>query len=444
MILVTTHVNTDFDALASMVAAAFLHPGAARLVPSHVQPAVRDFLAVHWDLLRLSHRDSVDLAAVNELVVTDTSSWERLDNIRDLAARDDLPVTIWDHHMTDGTILAAQEHKEEVGAAVTLLLERFQAQDTPFSPIHATLFLLGIYDDTGSLSFPNTTARDARMAAFLLENGADLNVVSAYLDSSLDDRHLDLFSRMLAEPEIVHLKDLRLGICVQDARKELNMLPTVVTKFLTIQGLDAAFGVFPMGSGKTAVIARGNPKLFDVGAVVRRLGGGGHPGAGSAIVQAPLESVRGRILELIHQARTRQTLVRDLMTPVSVRLTPAHTLKEAAAILARPTDRSTLGDDIPSEARLDRDALPVADDQDKLLGILHKSQFRKIKQERQWDKSVTSMLRGNVPTVHPDQSLREALHLMSHSDLGFLPVIEHGRLIGEITRASVILNMYEL
>ncbi len=436
MILVTTHVNTDFDALASMVAAAFLHPGATRLVPSHVQPAVRDFLAVHWDLLRLNHRDSVDLAEVNELVVTDTSSWERLDNMKELTSRADLPVTVWDHHMAGGSIAAAEEHREEVGAAVTLLLEHFQARDTPFSPIHATLFLLGIYDDTGSLSFPNTTARDARMAAFLLENGADLNVVSAYLDSSLDDRHLDLFSRMLAEPEIIRLHDLRLGVCVQDARKELNMLPTVVSKFMEIQGLDAAFGIFPMGPRKTAIIGRGNPKLFDVGTVVRRLGGGGHPGAGSAVVQAPLETTRSQVVELIRQTGTRRAKVRDLATPVSVRLTPAHSLREAAAILE--------GSAAPNASGMKRQALPVVDEQDRLLGVLHKAQFHKIKTDRQWEKSVTSMLRQNAPTVHPDQSLREALHLMTHSDLGFLPVVEDGRLVGEITRAAVIFNMYEL
>lgn len=436
MILVTTHVNTDFDALASMVAAAFLHPGATRLVPSHVQPAVRDFLAVHWDLLRLNHRDSVDPAEVSELVVTDTSSWERLDNMKELTSRADLPVTVWDHHMAGGSITAVEEHREEVGAAVTLLLERFQARDTPFSPIHATLFLLGIYDDTGSLSFPSTTTRDVRMAAFLLENGADLNVVSAYLDSSLDDRHLDLFSRMLAEPEIIRLHDLRLGVCVQDARKELNMLPTVVSKFMEIQGLDAAFGIFPMGPRKTAIIGRGNPRLFDVGAVVRRLGGGGHPGAGSAVVQAPLETTRSQVVELIRQTGTTRTTVRDLANPVSVRLTPAHSLREAAAILEGSAASNASG--------TGRQALPVADEQGRLLGVLHKDQFRKIKQDGQWEKSVTSMLRQNVPTVHPDQSLREALHLMTHSDLGFLPVVEDGRLVGEITRATVILNMYEL
>jgi tRNA nucleotidyltransferase (CCA-adding enzyme) len=252
----------------------------------------------------------------------------------------------------------------------------------------------------------------------------------------LDDCYLDLFSRMLAEPEIIRLDDLRLGVCVQDARKELNMLPTVVSKFMEIQGLDAAFGIFPMGPRKTAVIGRGNPKLFDVSAVVRGLGGGGHPGAGSAVVQAPLETTRSQVVELIRQTGTSRTRVRDLATPVSVRLTPAHSLREASDILEGPAALNASG--------TERQALPVVDEQGRLQGVLHKAQFRKIKHDRQWEKSVTSMLRQNPPAVHPDQSLREALHLMTHSDLGFLPVVEDGRLVGEITRAAVILNMYEL
>ena len=56
MIAVTTHINADFDALASLVAAGLLYPGALRILPGQVQPAVRDFVAVHWDLLRLRAR----------------------------------------------------------------------------------------------------------------------------------------------------------------------------------------------------------------------------------------------------------------------------------------------------------------------------------------------------------------------------------------------------
>ncbi|BDD88254.1 CBS domain-containing protein [Desulfofustis limnaeus] len=427
MQIVTTHCNTDFDGLASMIAASFFHPQAVRVIPTQVQPAVRDFLAVHWDLLRLTSRRAVDLATVDRVIVTDTASWNRLDAMSELAQRQGVTCVVYDHHPVPGTIDAEQIQQEEVGAAVTLLLERMQAADTPFSPIHATLFLLGIYDDTGALSFPSTTARDVRMAAFLMENGADLNVVSAYLDDSLDERHLQLFSRILDDSEEIQIGSRRLGICVQEAEKGLTMLPTVVTRFKEIKGLDAAFGIFPMGPKKTVVIGRGNPRRFDVGALVRRLGGGGHAGAGSAMVSAPLAEVRQHVADLVQRTEVDEVLVRTLMTPIPPTLSPTTSVRQAI-------------DQLRESHRM---ALLVVDDELSVLGSFGSEQAAKIKQERQLDQPVTGMMRRQVIAVEPDQPLREALQLIARSDLGFLPVLAGDRLVGEITRAAIILSMYD-
>jgi tRNA nucleotidyltransferase (CCA-adding enzyme) len=46
-----------------------------------------------------------------------------------------------------------------------------QKRDCEISPMHATLFLMGIYEDTGHLSYPGVTPEDAHMAGFLLETG---------------------------------------------------------------------------------------------------------------------------------------------------------------------------------------------------------------------------------------------------------------------------------
>ncbi|MFO7727468.1 MAG: CBS domain-containing protein [Desulfonatronovibrio sp.] len=427
MIIVTSHTNTDFDALASMIAASFLYPGAQRVLPSQVSPRVRDFLAVHRDLLQIRSRKQMDLSDVSKLVITDTSNWERLDNIKKDIFRADPEIIIWDHHMSPGNIDAGQVHKEEVGAAVTLLLELMKAGDTAFSPVHATLFLLGIYDDTGSLCFPSTTARDAYMAGFLLENGADLNVVSAYLDNSLDSRHLDVFSRMLASSETFSSGSLRFGVCVQNAEKNLNMLPTVVNKFKDIKGLDAAFGIFPMSASKTIVIGRNNARELDLGAIMRKLGGGGHPGAGSAVIRAGVKEAREQVVKLIEHSDIKEQTVGSAMSPVKKYLSPGDTLRQAKKMMDEAGQNAVL----------------VVDDNRVLSGVLEANQFSKIGSERQWDRSVTSMMRRQIVTVKPSQPLREALELMSGSEAGFLPVVEKNILMGQITRSTIILNMYD-
>ncbi|WP_045214787.1 CBS domain-containing protein [Desulfonatronovibrio magnus] len=427
MKIITTHYNTDFDALASMVAASFLYPDHTRVMPTQACPMVREFLTVHWDMLRLVSRKNIDLSELTHLVVTDTSSWQRLDKMQELAENKNLQIEIWDHHMGQSGIKAGSMRKEETGAAVTIVLEEIQKKDLAFSPVHATLFLLGIYEDTGSLSFPGTTHRDARMAAFMLENGADLNVVSAYLEASLDSRHLELFSRMLADSDIVTAGSLRIGICTQQVDKGLNMLPSVVNKFKDIKGLDAAFGIFPMNAGKTAVIGRGSARALDIGALMRKLGGGGHPGAGSAILKTEIQQAREELTEIISSTEIIELKVRQLTTQTNSVLYSSDTLEKAAQVL-NESGRSTI---------------PVIDENSILLGMINKKPIDKIKNQKQWQQPVTSMLNRNFQAVSPDQSVRQALEIMAGSDAGFLPVIEDSVLTGEITRSSIILYMYE-
>lgn len=427
MQIVTTHTNSDFDALASMVAASFLYPGIVRVMPAQVQAPVREYLAVHRDLLQLTPRRSIDLDQVHRLVVTDTAHWDRLDDMSMLADRSDLECIVWDHHMTQGTIHASELHLEEVGATVTLLLERMQARECAFPPMHATLFLLGIYDDTGGMSFPSTTARDAHMVAYLLEHGADLNLVSAYLDTALDEQHIELFNRMLADSQTLSLGSLRLGICLQETGKGLNNLARVVSKFREIKGLDVAIGIFPLTPNKTVVVARGNPRLFDLGTVMRRLGGGGHPGAGSAVVRAPGEDVRDQITRIIGDYEETGLHVRDVMSPLGEVLSPRDSLRDAAARMSRSG----------------RSALLVIDDEGRALGILDEEQLGKQREASAGSHPVTSLMRPCSTWITPEQGLREALQLMSSAGTGFLPVIDQGRVIGEITRTAIILNIYD-
>ena len=54
MQVAVTHSKADFDALASLVAATFLYPGALGLLPSQMKPSVREFLGLHRDLFHLA------------------------------------------------------------------------------------------------------------------------------------------------------------------------------------------------------------------------------------------------------------------------------------------------------------------------------------------------------------------------------------------------------
>ena len=167
MNIATTHKNTDFDALASLVAATFLYPRMLGVLPGQMRDNVKAFLALHRDLFRLIPRKGLDISGVSRLVVVDANNWKRLDRMEGLAAG--VKIEVWDHHMSGEDIRGEMTSIQPLGANVTQMVEEMRNRDCAFSPMHATLFLMGIYEDTGHLSYPSTTPRDAAAAAFLLE-----------------------------------------------------------------------------------------------------------------------------------------------------------------------------------------------------------------------------------------------------------------------------------
>jgi nanoRNase/pAp phosphatase (c-di-AMP/oligoRNAs hydrolase)/CBS domain-containing protein len=429
MQIVTTHTNTDFDALASMVACTCLYPGAQGVLPSHVMAGVKEFLAIHQDLLRVTPRKGFDLEAVSSLIVVDTNTWNRLDRMQALKDRPDLEIICWDHHMAGTDILPGVDHREEVGATITLLLEEMERRQIPFTPMQATLFLLGIYDDTGCLTFSSATPRDARMTAFLLENGADLNMVSSFLSNTMDDSHARVFSDMLDRAQVLALGGMNIGLCAMPVQSGLTMLASLVEKYKEFKGLDAVFGIFLTDQSKAMVIGRSSPDAVDVGEVVRSLGGGGHPGAGSAVIRdQDLERVTQQITALIREAGRTPALVSEIMVdPGRFTVRPDQTVAEAGEIMARSRIRALL-----------------VCETDRFLGLVPEAAVDRARKNNRLATPVKGILKPDVPVVGPDDDVRTAAAYMNQSPEGILPVLEQGCLTGVLTRGSLVLHMYKM
>ena len=180
MQIAATHTGSDFDALASLVAASVLYPEAKLILPNSINPNLKTFLSIHKDLFNFYSSRDIDINKVKSLIVVDTSSWKRLDGLQSLRQKKDLEIILFDHHVKDD-IEADHVVRKETGAAVTLLVQEIQKQKKIITPIQATLFLMGIYEDTGNLTFTSTTADDAHMAAYLLDRKADLSILNTFL-----------------------------------------------------------------------------------------------------------------------------------------------------------------------------------------------------------------------------------------------------------------------
>ena len=294
MDLITTHLNADFDGLASMVAARKLYPGAVLVLPGGAQESVRGFLATHHlDIARLK---DVALERVRRLILVDVQEPERLGPLKTLSSRADVEVHVFDHHGADDEPQTrpqwphlAERHIEPVGATTTLLVERLKAQQIILTAAEATVLALGLYEETGSLAYPSTTPRDLEAAAVVLRAGADLNVVAEVLRHPLDPDLIALLNDLLQSGSIYYLEGRKILVASSTYDRYKGDLAEAVHRLAELQGFDAVIVAIALDE-KVEVIGRSRRPEIDVAWIAREFGGGGHAVAAAASVKGERSS----------------------------------------------------------------------------------------------------------------------------------------------------------
>ena len=228
MDVITTHSNADFDGLASMVAARKLFPTAQLVLPAGAQETVRNFLAQHE--LGLSKLKSIDLAQVTRLIMVDTQDLDRIGALKSCADNASVDVVVFDHHSEEVPTRPTRSPLsviQSVGATTTLLIEQLRARNIVTTPFEATVMALGLYEETGSFGFVSTTPRDLAAAAFLIESGADVNVVMETLRRPLDPDTVALLNDLLEHSEVHYVEGRKVMVATSTIDRRRGEAPVV-------------------------------------------------------------------------------------------------------------------------------------------------------------------------------------------------------------------------
>ena len=164
MHVILTHEQADFDALASLFAAHLLNEQAKAILPRKLNRNLHAFLTLYGR--EFPFMDPRDLSGekIESVLLVDTQSLVTLKGMGNKTH-----IRVVDHHPHRENLSDDWEVSvDEVGATVTLLTEKLRDANKHLSVPQATLLLLGIYEDTGSLSYVSTTPRDVRAVAWLL------------------------------------------------------------------------------------------------------------------------------------------------------------------------------------------------------------------------------------------------------------------------------------
>ena len=439
MQLILTHENADFDAVASLVAAQRLFPEAAPLLPRHLNRNVEQFLALYRDALPLQRLEDWRRRRVDEVVLVDTQT---LPGVRGMQR--DAAVQVIDHHQPVEGREAWEMHVEPVGATTTLLVEELQRKGQKLSAVEASLLLLGIYEDTGSLTYGTTTARDARAAAWLLETGADLDVVRRFLDLPLSEAQQALYDRLQDETEWHYVEGQAIAVAAARAPDgfddEISAVAHRMRDALNPDGLILLVDL----DHHVQLVARSTSQSVDVGVVAQALGGGGHSRAAAAPVRA--SSLRDLSSENAPRAGEEAPLLDEVVAAVVALLPRAvRPMATVAEIMSRGVQTLPATASVAQAAeqmqRSGHEGYPVLDPRSgRVVGLLTRRAVDRAIRHELGDLRVEQIMKKGMITVGPSDSVERVQQLMIDEDWGQIPVVEEpgGALLGIVTRTDLL------
>ena len=421
MQIILTHEQADFDALAAMLGAYLLYERATPTLPRRMNRNVRAFLTLYGAELPFVDPRDLPNQPVERVILVDTQA---MVSIRGVSA--ETQVDVIDHHpLREGLPANWTVSTQATGATTSIFVEELHEHDIPLSPVYATLLLLGIYEDTGSLTYGQTSSRDLRAAALLLEQGASLRIAADFLNHPLSLAQQALYDRLRASVEYLPIHGHTIVIATGHAQDMDEEFSSITHRLRDLLDPDAIF-VLVTSHGGVQLIARSNSENIDVAAVVTHFGGGGHERAAAGLVRGrDLESLRLELIELLPEIVRPAVTVAQIMSRGAQVLAPDTPVEEAARRMSR----------------YGYEGYPVVQS-GKIVGLLTRRAVDRA-MSHNYAKPVSSLMEAGGYSVNPTDSLEHLQRLVAETGWGQMPVVDpkSGAVIGIVTRTDLLKNL---
>ena len=425
--IITSHVNSDFDSVASMLAAQKLYPNSLVIFPGSQEKSLRDFFISSTSyLINVAHPDTIDFSTVERLVLVDTRQKKRIPPVITshlIDQRSNVTIHIYDHHPRHGDdLIGSLEVCEDTGATVTILTQMLREKEIDFSEEEATIMALGIYEDTGSFTFSSTTEADFHAAAFLLTKGANLSTISDLMVKEIRADQITWLNALISEMICHRINGVDIHISTISSSAYIPNLATIVQKLMKIEELDTLFAVVLM-ENKINVVARSRMDEADVGKILSDLGGGGHPYAASAkISDKTLAQVEQELLDILEKRVHGQNIVNELISSPPILIDATMPCREASRIMTRYDINSLL---------------IFKGDRHHIVGFISRQVIEKTLYHKLDHLPVREYMNTEFATISPEAQLPEIEHKIIDGKQRVLPVIDKNKVIGVVTRTDL-------
>ncbi|NPV75852.1 MAG: CBS domain-containing protein [Anaerolineae bacterium] len=426
MHIALTHEQADFDALASLLGVWLLDEEIFPVLPRRMNRNCQAFISFYGSELPFVEPRDLPPEEVEMVTLVDTQSY-----ITVKGASEKTQVRVIDHHprrldLPDQWKIV---NIESLGACTTIFVERLHEIKKPLSSLQATLLLLGIYEDTGSLTYNSTTARDMRAAAYLLEEGASLRIAMDYLNPPLTNGQREVYEQLLNQMELHKIHGQKVVLAKATAENLTEEISSIAHKMRDLFDPDALFVLVTTAEG-IRLVARATTDQVDVSAIAAYFGGGGHARAAAALVHPDegstkldaLNKVYQELLEILPDFIRPPITVGQIMSRHPLMISPDMSAKEAAHLMQR----------------YGYEGYPVVKE-GRVIGLLTRRAVDRALAHK-LNLPAGSLMEANEIKVYPGDSLDHLQQVMIQSGWGQIPVVspESGEVIGIVTRTDLL------
>ena len=421
--VIATHGNTDFDAFGAMLAARRLYPEAVVAVGS-LNRNVRDFYRLHAEELGpLVEVARLELDAIRRLIVIEATNASRLGDLEPVALDPSVEKALFDHHgdavlpdwvRPDAAVLSTD------GALTTTLVGILAERELLPTSLEATTFALGIHEDTGSLTYPTSTQRDADALAWCLRHGARQDLVAAYLHTPLTTGERDLLQHLLKALEPVHIGGDEVLLAAVSWPEYVEGVSNLAHKIVDLTDARGLVLLVEMDDRVFAVVRSRNDGI-DASEIAAALGGGGHAQAASAIARMGLDEARATVVAELARAQREPRRARDVMSTPPRAVGPDDSVREAMVLCQRHGQSGVF----------------VTED-GRVVGAVSREDLDKAIGHGLAHAPVRGIMAGHVVATSEEATLAELQPLVMDADDGRVAVLHEKELVGVVTRADLL------
>jgi phosphoesterase RecJ-like protein len=307
--LLTSHIRPDCDALGSELGMAGVLEALGKrvtIVNGQATPPNLAFIDPRRCIQTIGKDVQLaDLEDIEVLIVLDTSAWAQLGPMGDVIRATKAKKLIVDHHVSADDLGAEPFKNVEASATGRLVVEAAEALGVTLTPEIAMPLFAAIATDTGWFRFGSAGSTTYRVAAALIDAGANPAAIYAELYEQDTLARVKLRGETLARTEMeLDGRLVHTYIRKQDFEKT-GALPSdtedMINLTLAIAGTQFAVILVEQMRGGFKISFRSRSDL-DCSKIAEQFGGGGHKAAAGAFLEGSFDDVRATVLDAVRAA----------------------------------------------------------------------------------------------------------------------------------------------